>query len=205
MAASLQHNTSDGLRILSSQGRKELLGGPSILLIVSHSGTSFNYAHQCSAAEGVVSTDRSRQLAEETESGHRPFSIEFPIRALCAASSAFREGYKTSPDIAQVSLDMGNILPGYAMCVLDWLTRALSSNHWIDFLPPDAPVANEDKWYWIYCYSAMRTLRMDSLAQPLRDFVMRLINIKTLILDRENYVRLLTNSTTVGCAHHISG
>jgi hypothetical protein len=134
---------------------------------------------------------RNRQLAEEAESNHCSFVIDFPIRALHVASSAFREGYKTSPDAAQVFFDMGNILPGYAMCVLDWLVRALSSNHWIEFLPPEAPVVGEDTWYWVYCYSAMRSLGMDGLAQTLRDFIMRLINIKTLIIDRQNYVCVL--------------
>ncbi|KAF1834752.1 hypothetical protein BDW02DRAFT_568718 [Decorospora gaudefroyi] len=145
-----------------SQHREGLLSGPSTLLIASHSGTLFDYAYQRSAAEGVVSSDRNRQLIEQTESNHRRYTIEFPIRALCAVSNTFREGCETCPDISQVSFDMGNILPGYAMCVLDWLVKALRSKTSMAFVPGEPNIDGEDKWYWVYCYAAMRSLGMET-------------------------------------------
>lgn len=186
-----QQNLDHDLNQLSCRDRNELLDGPSILLIASHSGTSFDYTHQCSSAKGVVTASRNRQLKEEAESDHRPFAIEFPVRALCAASRAFKSTYMANPDVYHIPVDMGGILPGYAMCVLDWLVRALRGKQWVDFLPKEIPFVDEDQWYWVYCYSAMCCLGMDEFAGGLRDSIMRVINNKTLKLDCENYIRLL--------------
>jgi len=76
---------------MSQQSREELLHGPTVLLVVSHSGTiDFDYTHQFAAARGIVHHDRMRQLQEQAESNNRCFTIEFPANALAAASLVFR-------------------------------------------------------------------------------------------------------------------
>lgn len=73
--------------------RADLLEGPTSLLVIFHTGSTFDYDHQTSSVCGVVSADRKRQLLEPSESNHRPFCVEFPTRALLAASPAFAELY----------------------------------------------------------------------------------------------------------------
>jgi hypothetical protein len=172
------------------QDGEHLLGGPSVLLIVSHSGTPFDYAHQCSAAKGIVSADRIRQLTEETESENRPYAIEFPARALATASKTFRNVYEANPEISQLPLDMGNILPGYVMCVFDWLVQDLRRKIPIPFVPDIPVIDGEDKWYWLYCYATMRCLGMEQ-AEELQHFVVLMIDHDSLVAESESYIHLL--------------
>ena len=172
------------------ESREHLLEGPPVLLIVSHSGTPFDYAHQCSAAKGIVSADRMRQLTEETESEHCPYAIEIPARALAAASQAFRDVYQASPEISQLPLNMGSILPGYAMCVLDWLVLDLRRKIPIPFVPDIPVIDGEDKWYWVYCYATMRCLGMEQ-AEELQHFLVTMIDHDSLVAESESYIRLL--------------
>jgi hypothetical protein len=170
--------------------RKILLDGPSVLLIVSHSGTPFDYAHQRSAAKGIVSADRIRQLQEESDSNHRPCIIEIPVRALSAASEAFRHAYDASPDHARIPLDVGNILPGYVMCVLDWIVRSLRIKTPIAFIPELPVIDGEDKWYWVYCYTIMCCLGMEH-AGELQHFIILLVDHEGLVAESVSYIRLL--------------
>lgn len=171
------------------KAREELLDGPAPLFTVSHTGTTFDYTHQCAVAKGMVSADRTRQLLEQSESNNRSFDIEFPAYALAVASPAFKRGYESIPTAMHVPLDLGNVLPGYAMCVLDWYARALRSRIWHEFVPGDASFEGEDKWYWVYCYSAMRSLGMDEFAARL------LLRIEAMMgdlaVDFESYAHLL--------------
>lgn len=100
--------------------RREVLQGPNSLLIISHTGSVFDYEHQTLIAGTVVGSDRMRQLLEQSHSDHRPFCIDFPTRALVAASPAFAEAYDSQGYPPQIPLSAGNVLPGFSMCVLDW-------------------------------------------------------------------------------------
>jgi hypothetical protein len=177
-------------KTMPRQDRERLLEGPSVLLVVSYSGTPFDYAHQCSAATGIVSADRMRQLTEVAESKHRPYAIEIPARALAAASQAFCDVYQASPDISQLPLDLGTLLPGYAMCVLDWLVLDLRRKIPIPFVPDIPIIDGKDKWYWVYCYATMRCLGMEQ-AEELQHFVARMIDHDSLVAESESYIRLL--------------
>ncbi|KAF1935647.1 hypothetical protein EJ02DRAFT_119439 [Clathrospora elynae] len=168
----------------------DLLDDPSVLLIASNSGTPLAYAQKISAANGLVSADRSRQMIEEAESNHRPYEIEMPARALAVASKTFQQGYEQSSihslaGVSQLPFDMGKVLPSYAMCVLDWLVRALRSKQPIVSVPEEPEIAGKDKWYWLYSYEVMRSLGMD-YAEELRPFIERLINREGLIDDCES-------------------
>jgi hypothetical protein len=123
----VHHSAKQVFWSLSFKMRIRLLEGPSILLIVSHSGTPSDYAQQCTAAKGLVAADRDRQLNEQAGSDNRPYAIEFPISPLVTASQAFKTSYEQYPHVSQLPLEMGTILPGYAICVLDWLARCLRS------------------------------------------------------------------------------
>lgn len=175
---------------LSYEIRALLLEGPPILLVASHSGAPSDYAHQCSAAKGLVSLDRSRQMTEQAESGHRPYAIDISVWALAAASQAIRTGYEEYPDVSQLALAMGPILPGYAMCVLDWLVRCFRSKTTTSFIPDDPEVDGEDKWYWLYSYAAMRALGIDAV-EDLQPFIKRLIHHEGLVAEMTSYLRLL--------------
>jgi hypothetical protein len=189
-AAAPERDDNSAAETISPQDRLRLLGGPSVLLVVSHSGTSVDYAHQRSAAEGIVSLLRRRQLKEESESNHRPYTIEIPARALGAASQAFRDSYEAHPDLSRVPFDMGNILPGYVMSVLDWFVRSLRSKTPTPFIPELAIIDDEDRWYWVYCYATMRCLGMEH-AEELQQFIVLLINHESLVAEIESYIRLL--------------
>lgn len=173
----------------SQKAREELLNGPAYLFTVSHEGTSFDYAHQCAVAKGMVSAHRMRQLLEQSESNHRTFEIEFSAYALAVASPAFKQGYKSNPTVAYVPLDLGNVLPGYAMCVLDLYARALRSKIWHDTIPEDASFEGEDKWYWVYCYSTTRSLGMDEFAARLQILIEGMM--VDLAVDFESYAHLI--------------
>ncbi|CAG5182498.1 uncharacterized protein ALTATR162_LOCUS10190 [Alternaria atra] len=187
---SSNHSAKNAFGSLSYESRILLLQGPSILLIVSHFGTPSEYAELCSAAIGVVSVDRSRQIAEQADSNNRPYAIEFPVLALAAASQTFQTGYKQCAHVSCVPLAVGNILPGYAMCVLDWLVRCTRSKTPISFLPEKPDIDGEDKWYWLYSYAAMRALGIEAY-EDLQQFVERLIDHENLIAECSNYLCLL--------------
>jgi hypothetical protein len=117
--------------------REKLLDGPALLIVTSNIRTSFNYAHQCFTAKGMVNVDRTRQLLEQCESNSRCFAIELSARALVASSPIFTQTYRSQLDLVQVPVHMGKVLPGYAMHVSDWYGRALQSRNWHDFMPED--------------------------------------------------------------------
>jgi hypothetical protein len=74
----------------------------------------------------MVCADRVRQLHEQAESNNRAFAIEFPADSLAAASPIFKQGYEAhSATLRQLPVDIGTVLPGYTMCVLDWYAHAL--------------------------------------------------------------------------------
>jgi hypothetical protein len=181
--------TAADLGSLPQEVRQKLLDGPAQLLILTSICVQFDSAHQCSAAKGMVNPDRMRQLAEQLESNTRPFAIEFPARALAAASPLFKQSYDLQPYILHVPLHMGYILPGYAMCVLDWYGRALRDRNWHDLLPDNLPTEDPDRWYWVYCYAAMRLLGMDEFAACLQGFIKDILS--SLLVDRESYAHLL--------------
>ena len=174
---------------LTQKSREELLNGPAPLFIGAHTGTTFDYVHQCEVAKGMVCADRTRQLHEQSQSHNRPYAIEFPAHALAAASPLFKQGYEGDPGVAQMPLDLGIVLPGYAMCVLDWYGRALRSKQWYDFVPEDASTEGDDKWYWVYCYSAMRSLGMDDFAVRLQVSIEGMLD--GLAVDFESFAHLI--------------
>jgi hypothetical protein len=175
---------------LSQRLRSRLINGPAILLTVSHSGTqSFDYAHQCAAAQGMVHYDRTRQLREQAENNNRSFDIEFPTNALAAASPLFKQGYEANPHTERLPIDLGTVLPGYLMSVLDWYAKALQSKKWYSFVPEDASIDGDDKWYWVYCYAAMRSLYMDEFAGSLRAFIEGFF--ASLVTNFEDYAHLI--------------
>jgi hypothetical protein len=57
---SFNHNAKDTFGSLLSETHTRLLEVPSLPLVVSHSGTPFDYAEQCSASKGIVSVDQNR-------------------------------------------------------------------------------------------------------------------------------------------------
>jgi hypothetical protein len=83
------------------------------------------------------------------------------------------------------------LLPGFAMCVLEWFVRACRSSEWFDFLPDEPSIEGEDKWYWVYCYAAMRSLGMDVFAERLKGFTEDLIDRHSLLEGAWSYVRFL--------------
>ncbi|KAF2249432.1 hypothetical protein BU26DRAFT_399909, partial [Trematosphaeria pertusa] len=155
--------------------RQSLLEGPTVLVIAMYNGSSLDYLHQLSAAQGIVSPDRYRQLEEQSERYHGSCALEFPVNALIAASPAFRHYIGANPGITKVEVQMGKILPGFAMEVLDWLANALTMNRWSDFLGPCLSIVDMDKYYWFYPYVAMRRLGMDVFADSLRAFIEMLV------------------------------
>jgi hypothetical protein len=189
-AAAPEQHSNDPAGTMSHQDRENLLDDPSVLLVVSHSGTACDYAHQCSAAKGIVSADRTRQLTEQANSYHRPYTIEIPTPVLAMASSAFRDSYGAISDVSNVPFDMGVILPGYVMCVLDWLVRSLRSKTPVSLIPEVAFMEGEDRWYWVYGHVIMRCLGMEH-AENLQQFIIVLIDDDSLIAGKESYIRLL--------------
>ncbi|KAF2824863.1 hypothetical protein CC86DRAFT_408003 [Ophiobolus disseminans] len=173
----------------SQRSREKLLSGPSPLIITSYAGTEADYIHQCTAAKGMVSADRTRQLLEQAASGNRQYAIEFPAHALAAASPSFKQAFEADPNGIRIPLSLGRVLPGYAMCVLDWYCRALRSKTWYDFIPDDASIEGEDKWYWVYCYLVMRSLGMDEFAARLLAFIDGMLN--DLNIGFESYAHLI--------------
>ena len=171
------------------KARENLLDGFAPLFIASSVGTQFDYSHQCAAAKGIVDADRTRQLLEQSAHNNRPFAIEFPAQALAAASLNFKQGYDADPTVSHVDLNLGTVLPGYAMCVLDWYGKALRSKKWHHFVPDNPSIEGDDKWYWVYCYSAMRSLGMAEFATHLQVFIEGMLC--SLSTDIESYVHLV--------------
>jgi hypothetical protein len=175
---------------LSQMTRAELLQGPTPLLITTHTGIDFDHEHQIAAAKHMVCADRVRQLHEQAESNNRAFAIEFPADALAAASPIFKQGYEAhGATLRQLPVDIGTVLPGYTMCVLDWYAHALRSKTWFDFIPEDASTEGDDKWYWVYCYSAMRSLTMHEFTDRLQGFIEGYMD--SLMTDFHSYAHLL--------------
>jgi hypothetical protein len=181
--------TATDLESLPQEIRQNLLDGPVLLLVVTSSCEHFDYVHQCFAAKDMVGSNRMRQLGEQSESNTRPFAVEFSARALAVASPIFKQSFDIQSDVLHTPLHMGNILPGYAMCVLDWYGRALRSRNWHDFLRDNLPTEDSDRWYWIYCYAAMRLLGMNEFAARLQDFIKCLLC--SVVTDWESHAHLL--------------
>ncbi|KAH3909161.1 hypothetical protein HBI56_227860 [Parastagonospora nodorum] len=169
--------------------RGKLLEGLSSVLLTSHTCTDFDIKHQLSTAKGMVNADRMRQLLEQAEDSHRHFSIEFPTWALTAASPLFKQCHEAQPGLSAIPVKLGNLLPGYVMCVLDWYGHALQNKHWNDFLPESPSVDGHDKWYWVYCYAAMRVLGLNDFAAQLQMFIESIID--DLATNISNYAHLL--------------
>jgi hypothetical protein len=186
MAAALH-----SVRTLPHDDRKSLLAGPTIILIVAHSGSYLDYFHQCAAAKGIVHAARRRQLNEQMQSGNRLFKIEVPRQAFAAASPDFRQWLNANPHATHATLDLGPLLPGYAMCVLDWLVRVLQHKDWYDFASADASIEGADKWYRIYSYAAMCSLGMTEFADSLQAVIQRLVCAHDAVKYYDDYVRLL--------------
>jgi hypothetical protein len=169
--------------------RGKLLEGLSSVLLTSHTCTDFDIKHQLSAAKGMVNADRNRQLLEQAADSHRHFSIEFPTWALTAASPLLKQCHEAQPSLSAFPINLGNLLPGYVMCVLDWYGHALQNKHWNEFLPEDPSVDGHDKWYWVYCYAAMRVLGLNYFAAQLQMFIESIID--DLATNISNYAHLL--------------
>jgi hypothetical protein len=75
------------------------------------------------------------------------------------------------------------------MSVLDWYAKALQSKKWYGFVPEDASIDGDDKWYWVYCYAAMRSLYMDEFAGSLQVFIEGFF--ARLVMNFENYAHLI--------------
>jgi hypothetical protein len=174
---------------ISQETRERLLDRPNMLLVISHTCEDFDHEHQRTVAMGTVSADRMRQMSEQAMDSQRPFAIEFPTAALIASSPSFKSFYEVQPGLRKILVSTGNILPGYVMCVLDWYARALQSKSWYEFLPEAASIEGDDKWYWVYCYAAMRLLDMHESASRLQVFLETFIDALT--ADSASYGHLL--------------
>ncbi|KAF2023178.1 hypothetical protein EK21DRAFT_119022 [Setomelanomma holmii] len=180
------------LACLLKATRASLLSGPTPLIIAMHTGEDFDYARQCAAANDVVSVDRMRQLIEQAHSGNRPFVIECHADALAIASPSFKQLLESNSNTTRIDLNLGRVLPGYAMCVPDWYGRALRSKLWHDFLTDEPSVQGDDKWYWVYCYAEMCSMAMDEIAMDLKAFIQDLIELLAPCLtDYAHFLRTL--------------
>jgi hypothetical protein len=102
----------------------------------------------------------------------------------------FKQVYEAhGATLRQLPVDIGTVLPGYTMCVLDWYAYALRSKTWFDFVPEDASTEGDDKWYWVYCYSAMRSLTMHEFADRLQGFIEGYMD--SLMTDFQTYAHLI--------------
>ncbi|KAL5116441.1 hypothetical protein ACEQ8H_005677 [Pleosporales sp. CAS-2024a] len=172
--------------------REKLLDSPPVLLVTSYSCTRFDSTHQLSAAKGMVNSNRMRQFTEQADNCDRDYAIEFPSLALSAGSSRFKQELETQPGSFQIPVKMGNILPGYAMCVLDWYAKALQSKEWYEFLPQSPSVEGVDKWYWVYCYAVMQLMGMDQFALRLQEVIASIMcHLITSLDDYAHLLRLL--------------
>jgi hypothetical protein len=164
--------------------RASLLQGPTVLIVLSYSGTTQERTHQVDTAQGITTSERCKQLSDHhLHSPHNRYTIEMPQAALTAASSAFgtllQSAQTQAPAETIIEIDFGSILPGYALEVVDWYVRSLRAEYWVDF-PIVLSVAGldyggadrRDWWYYYYVYVAMRNLQLDlSITAPLQDFL----------------------------------
>ncbi|KAF2798749.1 hypothetical protein K505DRAFT_357230 [Melanomma pulvis-pyrius CBS 109.77] len=162
--------------------------GPTITIVISHNGSHLEYLHQISSANGMVLAVRTRQMREQAESSCQPCMIEYPRAALLKASPIAQEYLEQHPTAEIIGLDLGHILPGYAMEVMDWIVTSMATNVWSEF--PTAMLSEGgNKWYYYYVYVAMRLLGMRGFAiriQRRLDF-----HIDDLASDYGAYVHLL--------------
>lgn len=179
---------------LPRESRERLLDGPTVSLRVTYSATSVYHRQQLLAAEKVVASDRYRQFCDQAKVANSvlaSFNIEFPERALKAASPLFAEfqpdrvnAGEHEPSTYFVDIEMGQVLPGYLMEVLDWYCAALRAKSWRDFLPVEPSVQERDKYFWLYIYITMRKLGMDDFASSLGEpFITTLIEQHQLVDD----------------------
>ena len=161
---------------MSRQAREELLQGPTVKLVVSYSGTSMEHDYQLQASKGKVSRDRIRQLDEQmkqliydnAEGRESKIFIDFPIRALEAATSiTLSDSLITTSQTPELRVDLGPILPGYLMEVLDWYCRSLRNREWKDFLPDELSFEGLDKFFYLYIYITMRAFELHKFADHL--------------------------------------
>lgn len=136
-----------------------LLDGDAVTLLITFSGLPFDHQHQCRVALGTVPYRRRHQMRDQAVAkidqakpvvvGQPKFSGVYKIEI---AGKAFQEASELSNHHnlpGAIELDMHNILPGYAMCVLDWYVKALQKSKWPVFEFSDGgPVPKgEDMWY----------------------------------------------------------
>lgn len=153
--------------------RERLLDGPVVDIVVLYSSDSVQQSHQLSAASKIVVPDRRRHFSEQVERLQQNQGdvskavIEFPVRALEAASDLFKQSTDKEPQLSKWVINIGTILPGYLMEVLDWYSNALRAKHWKRFLPKISSLEEDDKFYWLYIYVVMRKLGMHNFASEL--------------------------------------
>jgi hypothetical protein len=150
---------------LSRQVRRGLLTEPLVTTRVTVSGMKAEHRHQLFAAKGMVSADRYGKMEDQMNSqSDRPFKIEFPVKALQAASPAFAAYLEANPGQDRIDVNMGGVLPGFSLQVLDWYVLALNAKSWKNFLPSEPSTEGVDKFFYLYVYLALRRLGMDVFA-----------------------------------------
>lgn len=171
---------------MSREARAELLQGPAIQLVVSYNDSPMDHYNQLQATKGMVTEDRHRQFREQVELLERNHAqgrktkalIEFPAHAFEAATSIACSDFTTDTSQSlELHLDLGPILPGYVMEILDWYCRSLRAREWKDFSPDRTSIEGHDKFFYLYMYIAMRKLKMhgfaDQLAVSLTQYLIR--------------------------------
>jgi hypothetical protein len=174
--------------------RAQLLEGTTITLdVYYYIGPTAHHPQQLLAAQSLVCHDRYRQLCDQAEGASHASSsvrVEFPEHALRAVSWLFADKqyengniYKceVGPNTYCASIDLGRMLPGYLMEILDWYCGALRAKSWKDFLPVDPSLQDCDKFYWLYIYITMRRIGMDGFADSLGPFVAILVDQHQLV------------------------
>lgn len=182
------HTLDDSLQ----RARESSIEGSTIIIVISHNGNALEYLHQISSANGMALAGRSRQMREQAESSRQPYMIEFPRAALIEASPIARQYLEQHPTAERIGLDLGHILPGYAMEVMDWYAASTLARTWIEF-PTDMICEGGNKWYYYYVYVAMRLLGMRGFATRLQRCLE--LHMDDLASDYGGYVHLLRHLT----------
>lgn len=170
---------------MDQESRLQLLDGTTITLVLHYSGTATQHAQQIAAAQNNISPYIYEKLCEQAGNAGRGFSsirVEVPEKALASASQDFAglvpdKIYMrdAEPDTFYHKVDLGPILPGYAMHVLNWYCRALQSRLWEDFTPANPSVQECDKFHWLFSYVTMRKIGLHGFADSLCDRILRIL------------------------------
>jgi hypothetical protein len=173
---------------LSREQRAHLLDGPQIALSFGCDRHTGNHIFQLHAAMDMESPEIHERL--NSAFNHTTTTdvflevINFPVKALVAASPVFRRmpnGDTVMEIVAfvrpqPVEVEMYGLLPGFALIVLEWFQAALRADVWYDFVPHDSAIVGVDKLYWLLPYVAMRALGMAEFADNMLPFMQRLID-----------------------------